>query len=620
MLALALILASASGALSCKCAPLASCLSFGNGSWGCVCPFHGDGYITCEEQRFVTDVVVRTKSEIEPWLKVFAGAKVAHMSQRALLSEIQYVLELDSTNYDAMLELTDEINAKGWPYQVALLGSATSRVVSSLAFEETPPLLEVVNVSYNESWYSVELVANQGMIFISSGMVPLPCIHDRLHCCVKDYVYVPFKLGALDMQRAMNCSIPITNASQSLASSQGVLKSNIQFNPDGTLLLRINSSELPLIASSDSNYFNFSVGLLSPDAAATQVSISLAKSYTNYTVGTFTRQVATFVMMQVEAVGSRVYLRCWAHLTLQNASVVFVQYAWGDMNWIQPNCKDVVLPSCFEMPNPCQARTTPNNSVLELWVPIQNFAAGVGNLSLYFVVQQGNTLARVMTQCKPSITTTHCEDKTLSDNFDLQILQGLQLKQIYRGPVLQSLPLDIEPQTDTLVTLVARSIRGATIQELKATHTRTAHEKQLVASDQPCPSCVIEQLVLDGKVVSTRSCFLFGAGDETKWIQTYVGLVGSSLAFDILAKLPSDLRAGNAAGAWVNPVWPWDDVINSTTFLHAKFGHPTPHTGRRLLQVNSHTTLKAQWLMLAASTALFVLLHLLFRDDMFFRI
>jgi hypothetical protein len=64
----------------------------------------------------VTDVVVRSKTEIQPWLAVFASARVSHMSQRKLLSDTKYVLEFDSTNYEAMLSLTEQINLKGWPY------------------------------------------------------------------------------------------------------------------------------------------------------------------------------------------------------------------------------------------------------------------------------------------------------------------------------------------------------------------------------------------------------------------------------------------------------------------------------------------------------------------------
>ena len=83
---------------------------------------------------------------------------------------------------------------------------------------------------------------------------------------------------------------------------------------------------------------------------------------------------------------------------------------------------------------------------------------------------------------------------------------------------------------------------------------RIATIAQQVADNAPCPTCVHEQLVLNSKVASPRSCFVFGSGDPTSWIQGYVGLVGSSLAMDVLSKVPGDVRAGAAAAAWVNPV------------------------------------------------------------------
>lgn len=595
---------------ACNCAPLASCIQHANGSWGCLCPYYGDGYSRCEEQRFVTDVVVRTKAEIQPWLAVFASARVSHMSQRKLLSETQYVLEFDSTNYEAMLSLTEQINLKGWPYQVAVMGSATSRVVQSASFEEIPPLLEIVNISYNDSWWKIELVANRGMIFVSNDISPLPCIHVQTPCCVMDYMYSPFHIGYHDMNSSVRkCTLPTTNVSQSLSSAIRKLTSHIYVD-DEILSINIHSDDLSSIASSDTQHYNFSVGLLNSDFAATQVFVSLSKTFTGYSVGTFTRQVATFVMMQVERVDSTHYIRCWAHLTLTNATVVYVQYAWEEMDWIQPACVKGP-PACFDVPEPCRA-TTNAYGMLEIWVPVENYNPSMGNLSLYFVVRQDKTLARVMTQSKPDVVTVHCQESTFSDNFEVQIMQGLQLKQIYRGPVLQVMPLNVEPQTDTLITLVVRSMRGAAIEELKAVHTRTEAERELVNANKPCPTCVTEQLVLAGKAVSTRSCFVFGGpvgNDASRWIQNYVGLVGSTLAFDILSRLPADI--GTAAAAWVNPVWPWgvDEEIKSVTFLHAKFGRPSTRTGRRLLEFNSHHTLKAQWCMVASVALLLMLWH-----------
>ena len=134
---------------ACRCAPLASCVYYANGSWGCVCPFFGDGVERCDEQRFVTDLTVRAKGDFAPFINQWPNARVHQMSQRQLLGETQYVLELDSTDYEAMTYLTNAINARGWPFEVALLGSATSRVVTQdvVTFGQVPPLLEILDIN-----------------------------------------------------------------------------------------------------------------------------------------------------------------------------------------------------------------------------------------------------------------------------------------------------------------------------------------------------------------------------------------------------------------------------------------------------------------------------------------
>lgn len=589
---------------SCQCAPLASCVVYSNGSWGCVCPFFGDGFNTCDEQRFVTDVIVRSKSELNPWLGHLTQAKVGLMTQRKLLSETQYILELDSTNYDAMLSLTEQINQKNWPFQVALLGSATSRVVMPGNYEEESPLLEVTNITYNNTWWEIEVVASQGMVFVASETAPLPCIHTRSSCCALDYAYRPFRVGILDISPLTQCKIPQTNQSQALGTMNSILVSNIVYHGDNLITIKIADQELQAISSNQST---FSVGLIDSNQAATQVQISLTRDhfFTNYSIGNFTRQVAPFIMMQVEQVNDKFYMRCWAQITLPNATIAFLQYSWGDMDWMIPLCNTPPPASCFQVPTLCQPHFT--NQLMELWVPIQNHRVDMGNLSLYMVLQSNTTLARVMTQSKPTVAVQHCTQITLSDSVDVQILQGLQLRQIYRGAVLPYMHLDIEPQTDTLITLIARSTRGAAIEQLRAVHARTQDERTQIEAGLPCETCVTEQLILNAKVTSARSCFLFGAGDESTWIQNYVGLVGSTLALDILTRVPQDVKTGTAAAAWINPVWPYstDEEIKATTYLYAKFAQPKTQgvNLRKLLsfQTNSQGRIKAQWIMIATA-------------------
>ena len=634
-LGLLLILCAAAPSLACQCAPLASCVVFANGSWGCVCPFWGDGYNVCEEQRFVTDVVVRSRSpDIQPWLLQYQGAKVGSLVQRRLLADTQYVLELDSTNYDAMQALTAQINNKSWSYSVALLGSATSRIVRSQQFDERPPLLEVLNVTYNATFWEIEFVASDGLIFVAGDESPLPCIHVPGACCARDYGYVPFRVGSLDYPEVMECRLPTTNRSQYLGYGNFKYSSHIVVRDDGSFLLRIKEEELSSLATVDANSSNFSVGVLDASLAATQVFISLQRRTQGYALGNFTRQVAPFVMAQVEQVGNLTFARLWAQVLLPNATIVASQHAYEAMEWDSFNCvvAQAALACMPPMPPPCTG--TVRDGMLEAWFPLRSsHSVSRGNLSLYLVVQQGSTLARIMTQTSPQVAVRHCTEITVAAAVDLQVLQGLSLRQIYRGPVLPYVPLQVEPQTDTLITLVARSTRGAAIAELRAVHARTDAERQLVASNAPCPTCVHEQLVLNSKVSSPRSCFVFGSGDPAAWIQGYVGLVGSSLAMDVLAKVPGDVKAGSAAAAWVNPVWPYatDEELNATTYLYVRFGNAPTVQGpvlRRLLGMDSsadatseapkHSGMRAQWLVIA-TTAFIVLIWHIYQILVFFK-
>jgi len=581
--------------------------------------------VLCEEQRYITDVVVRSKQDIYPWLKDFANARVGSMQTRKLLSETQYVLELDSTNYDDMTLLTQQINEKNWPYQVALLGSASSRLIFSDQWEEKTPLLEVLNISFSVPNWEIVMVASDGLLFLSTESIPLPCIHNTQSCCVSGYARKPFKLGLSDFSKASSCSFPTTNTTQNLRDNTVILKSKFTYNNDGSITLLIHESEIDIVAKSQMNYSNFSVGLVSKssmDVMATQVYISLQKKNTFYlySVGNFTRQVTPYILMQLEKIHHQTFIRCWAKVTLADASVVFVQYAWKDMNWIIPIC-NMDNQTCIKNIKPCQATVV--NGWLELWVPITNYSRTNGNVSLYFVLQAGNNLARVMTQAKPEIAQSHCDNLTVTEHIDIEIFQGLQIRQIYKGSVVPNIPLNIEPNVDTLITMVIRSGKDAMIEELQAIHAQNDTERRLVESNEVCETCVVEQLVLDFKAVSSRSCFVFGNGNSTQWIENYVGLPGSLLALDIFSKLPIDLQTGDSGGVWINPVWPYktDAIINASTYLYVKFYYPrVAGTGRRLLSVHDEPVVNSQqrlslrstW-MLIACVALFLLLATFFQ-------
>jgi len=584
-------------AASCQCAPLASCVVFPNGTRGCHCPFFGDGVLKCEEQRFVTHATVRVKQdgELQSWLGHLRRTPTAVSWRKLLSADSQVVLELDSTDYEGMQQLTREINARSWPYEVALLGTATSQIADADGaldtIEAAAAQLEVLNVSFANATLRVEFVASPGLIFLASEAKALPCVHAKSECCVRDYSWSPYTLGRADLSK----SRALCDAFETDVGVQAVGPlSSLEKFADGTAVLTLHVQDLSVVASTrmsgDGLEANFSVGLLVSDGlpAATQTFVSFreGRSAVNYTIGSFQRQVAQYVLLQLEQVQNQTYARLWARITLANATVVFAQYAWGDMDWIAPRCVDL-NETCYEVPPVCFAQA--RGSILELWVPVHDWSDDKGNLTLYVVVQQENTLARIMTQASPAIMAQHCPSAMqVSDAVEMEILQGLTLTQIYRGPARALLELGTNPQTDVLITFVARSAVGLALDELQAIHAHTDEQRALVLSNQTCADCVVEQLVLAGRVVSPRSCHVFGSGDDLQWIQGYVGLVGSSLAVDVLGKVPQDVRLDpwRVVAAWINPTWPWnnDSILADMTFLQARFT-PLPRNGRRLLMV-----------------------------------
>jgi hypothetical protein len=605
----------ASVGLGCRCAPLASCVVLKNGSMGCVCPYSGDGYNSCVEQRYITKATVRTQGDIKPWVDL-VGGQLSVVSQSTVAGTTQYVLELDSTNYNAMITLTNRINAKTWPLQVALLGSATSRVVSEINPDDEPPQLELLDISFNTSWWNFRFVANEGLIFVSSQVAPVPCVHLKIPCCEALLLSAPFYVGVMDAQALKACVYTPTNRSQNLRDGNVSFLSHLMYDLDDTFLLRLHESELTRLSTNNATHAQFSVGVLSPQSV-TQVAVSLNKNpnFTDVTVGTFTRQVATFVLLQVEQIGPRFVLHLYAQVTLQYATIEFLQYAWDDMQWIIPVCEPIR--ECISIVNPC--RGTVQDGVLETYVPLQNHILNKGNITLYLILKEGSTLSRVMTQCHPTVMTKQCDNfLTVTEEVQIQILQGLTQTEIYRGFSKPLFTLNIEPQTDTLITLIARTLDGVSIKNLRAIHTRTDDERKNISSNLTCSTCVVEQLIMEEQVVSSRSCFYFGNGDEVAWIESYIGLVGSSLGLNVLSKLPSDVKSGVAAAVWINPTWPWPNAstVREVTYLEITYAPPTTHSinRRRLLTVetaNRQSKIKISWLMITTTCIIVLLYHLL---------
>lgn len=550
-------------ALSCRCAPKASCVRLRDGSLGCMCPFFGDGYSKCEEQRFVTDVRLRAYSQEE--LGSWVGNKtVGSLSSRRLMGGLtHYVLEIDSSNVEAMEALTQEINDKQWPQKVALLGSATSRIVLS-ASEQAHAVLELVNVTYRDGGWDLDVVSEAGFFFLSRAPgSPLPCVHVQAECCASLFGRPPFVVGAADAVLLSGCVVPETQGTQGLGPLSYFAR-----REDG-FLLRVADGEWG---------GNLSVGVLF-NGTATTVDVQLLDRthYSDTSRTLIPRRSASHVRLQLEEAGGAMLLHAFFTTTMQGAAVAFVQYSSGDSGWLTPNCS---VASCLDVPL-CDARESAG--LLELWVPV----VVRGNLTLNAVLLAGGSYSSVVAQCSPEVAIRHC----LQDAAQVQVFQGLSLKELYRGPPRALLALHTEPQTDTLITLVAR---GTVIGDMLAIHTSTEREEWLVSQSMPCATCVVEQLVLDSRSVSRRSCYVFGDGDARAWIEGY----GLGFLSAVMRYLPADVLNGPASAAWVNPSWPQAN----RTFLHVNF-RPVRVPGRRLLMSGGRRAALA-WRLLALVCAL----------------
>ena len=197
-------------------------------------------------------------------------------------------------------------------------------------------------------------------------------------------------------------------------------------------------------------------------------------------------------------------------------------------------------------------------------------------------------------QVKPLIV--NAPQPPLHVGIEIEVLQGLQLASVYRGPVTDGVSIN-NTDVDALLTFVARSSGPLVIESLTAIHTHTEAQRAAVIANETCEGCVVEQLVLQGRVVSPRSCHILGVGDDLEWMEGYVGLVGSSLAADVVQRTVGAQNQSRVT-VWINPVWPWgnETVIDDTTFIHARIeqGGMEGVQGRRLLW-NSGTKLEVSW-------------------------
>lgn len=468
------------------------------------------------------------------------------------------LLEFDSTDYDAMETLTREIGARG--IGARLLGSATSAVVTQ-GDPFSPVLMEVRNLTYGDHRWNVSIVAVDGLLFLGACVSVATCD-----------LSTSFAIGERSISKF----------------GQG---SAILGDGYGRVTVTLHELDLPRISlfreDQSSLEANFSVGVMA-NGSMTQAPISVwrGKGAVSSSVASFTRQVAPYVMMQFECnvTSAQTYAHMWAQCSLTNAKVVYVRYAWGSsMKWQVP-MKYSVVSGC---------------PMLELMVFVNDdWAIDKGNFTLYVVVEQEKVLGRILTQTTPAIVNNNAQT-SLNVGIEVEVLQGLQLTSVYRSSQASSSISINNTDVDALLTFIARGHEGLVIDSLTAIHTHTEAQRAAALPNGTCDGCVIEQLVLQGQVVSPRSCHIVGEGGDLDWIENYVGLVGSSIAADVMQ------RTLNQTGlvVWINPVWPWGNntyIKQDVTFIHANIVSNKQSSRRQLLWASSGSrrgvSLPIRWL------------------------
>lgn len=396
--------------------------------------------------------------------------------------------------------------------------------------------LNIASAVHNDSWWRLELSVREGMVFVAAELSPLPCVHVLLPCCASEYLYWPFRVGSVDAETLDSCQIPQTTMSQYLRPR---FQSHLQ-KVSGGFAIHLADDELAMLTKTNGNDSYVYVGVLKQGFAA-QVEVLLRRE-ADPVVTHIKRQVSKRVFMRVEQVGTEYYIKSTFSVESEYATVAFLQYAWGDLNWVTPMCEQ--RPNCLHM-TPC--RGTVKDELMELWVPIGNHTLESGDLSLHVVVQQPSGLTRIFGSSEPEAAEVHC---VLQEG--LELFQGLTMRPVYRGDFQTLLEINTEPESDTLLTLFAT---GAQIDNITAVHTKTQRDAFSVLSSQTCETCVEEQLIMHGHVVSPRSCFLFGVGSHSAWIQAYIGFNGE-LARSVIRRIPDSVWSGQKTAVWIHPSWP----------------------------------------------------------------
>jgi hypothetical protein len=396
--------------------------------------------------------------------------------------------------------------------------------------------LKITSAVHNDSWWRLELPVREGMVFVAAELSPLPCVHVVSPCCASEYLYWPFRVGSVDAETLDGCQLPRTSLSQYLRPR---FQSHLQ-KVNGGFVIHLADDELSMLTKTNGSDSFVYVGVIK-QGFASQVEVLLSRDM-HPVVTQLRRQVSKQVYMQVEQVGTEFFIKATFSVESNDATVAFLQYAWNDLNWVTPMCEQ--RPNCLQL-NPCSGIV--RNDVMKLWVPVENHTLEMGNLSLHVVVQQPSGLTRIFASSEPRAAEVHC---VLQEGIEL--FQGLTMQPVYRGDFRPLLEINTEPESDTLLTLFST---GAHIDSITAIHTRTQSEAFSVLSLQTCETCVEEQLILNGHVVSPRSCFLFGVGSHSAWIQAYIGFNGE-LARSVIRKIPDSVWLGQKTAVWIHPSWP----------------------------------------------------------------
>ena len=442
----------------------------------------------------------------------------ALQSARRLLSAEPLLLTIDSTNYEAMLALSAELEA------VANIGTVVTSVVDSLdtlVGSEPIATLEIVNLTVDGTRATVTVEYRAPLVdfyffYIHFGTSAPPCPpFDLMGACCRGSMGGEFRTIGVD------CTANPVAQADLFAKLWGGHMDDQRFNV--TLdLLTVPS----VLSGSNGRMHRFGIGMvvfgkLAQNTEA-RIEVQLNTSASIVSTGFFQYSFVDFARLQLEQFGEDGPL--FAHLVVKASRVAAVQNllvgASEDEPLLPPaNCSDLVNVSCaalstWRMVPACNVTVDPDFIDITIWLPELT-----PNFLVYALLSRGTSLARVAVKTDDTVLQ-RCTRPPLQiepssqDGFDVQVIQ--------RGQILYSGPTQLVNLTEVaLLTLRIRtnsSIWEYTFDNISVVYSLVDAEQILSlmtrgkvtpALDELCSDgsvCIIEQLLLNGVCQTEGKC------------------------------------------------------------------------------------------------------------------